>query len=82
VLGYSRLSDRVVQYPIEVVHGTQKSEIKVWIEHVFSTKPIRPGQWDLIWDPGHGAQAQIHDQVSFDRLRQQFVDRQEIIPYR
>jgi curved DNA-binding protein CbpA len=80
VLGYSRQSDRAVQYPVEVVQSGQEPKTGVWVTQIFRKEPMRPGYWDFTWDPGHGADAKLHEQVSFDPGRQLFVDRHEIIP--
>ena len=81
VFGYSRQFDRAVQYGVEIVHNSQESKIQVWVGQIFAAKPVRPGYWDFTWNPGHGADVKIHEQVSFDRARQLFVDKQEITPY-
>ena len=81
VFGYNLRSERVVQYPIEIVAGNEKPRTVVWVWQIFSRKPIRPGYWDFTWGPGHGAEELIHEQVSFDRERQLFLDKQEITPY-
>jgi hypothetical protein len=81
VLGYSRVSDMAVQYPVEVLGGNDTPSFDTWVATIFGRKPVSPGHWDFTWEPGHGADRKIHEQVSFDRARQLFVDRQEITPY-
>jgi hypothetical protein len=73
VLGYSPKSDRAVQYGVERPTESGKSEIVPWVEQVFGAKPVRPGHWDFTWQPGHGAEGSVHEQVSFDRKKQVFV---------
>ena len=82
VFGYSRALDRAVQYPIELVEGTEKGERVLWIGHTFEEKPRRPGYWDFNYEPGHGADGILHFRVQFDRARQVFVQRQiSFTPY-
>ena len=73
VLGYSPKLDRAIQYGVERPTESGKKEIAHWIEQVFGAKPIRPGLWDFTWEPGHGFEGSIHENVSFDRKRQVFV---------
>ena len=47
---------------------------------IFGRQTVSPGHWDFTWEPGHGANRKIHEQVSFDPVNQLFVDRQEITP--
>ena len=76
VLGYNQESDRVVQYPVKIVRHSEESKTQVWVGQIFAEKPLRSGYWDFTWDPGHGANVKIHEQVSFDRARQLFVNKQ------
>lgn len=77
VLGYSRAGDKVVQYRVEVLsHGTVSFD--TWVATIFGRPPVRPGHWDFTWEPGHGANRKIHEQVSFDPVGEFFVDQQEI----
>ena len=78
VFGYSPRSQRAVQYRVEV-NGRRKTE--AWVEQIFGVDPILPGFWDFTWEPGHGADVMIHEQVSFDKVRQSFVDKQKITSY-
>jgi hypothetical protein len=73
VLGYSPGSDRAVQYRVETTTESGKPEVTLWVEQVFGAKPIRPGHWDFNWQPGHGADGVVHEQVSFDQAKQVFV---------
>lgn len=48
LVGYSRRQDRVLQYPLVIAFkGESKawSETSVWLEYVFSEKPITPGHY-------------------------------------
>lgn len=73
VLGYSRKSDRALQYRVETPNESGKPETTLWVAQVFGAKPIRPGHWDFTWEPGHGADGTVHEQVSFDAAKQVFV---------
>jgi hypothetical protein len=81
VFGYSRASDMAVQYQVEVLGRDDPASIDTWVSTVFGRKPVRPGYWNFSWEPGHGANVTIHEEVSFDRARQLFVDQQTITPY-
>jgi hypothetical protein len=81
VFGYSPRSERAVQYSVEVITNDEKPKITLWAMEIFETRRIRPNQWDFTWEPGHGFDGWIHEQVSFDRGRQVFVDKQKITPY-
>ena len=80
VLGYSRVSDRAVQYQVEILGSNDTPTLDTWVATIFGRKPASPGHWDFTWEPGHGANRNIHEQVSFDPVDQLFVDRQEIAP--
>jgi hypothetical protein len=72
VVGYDSLSDRVVQYPIEL--QSPNGAIKgFWAEQVFAREPVRPGYWKFSWQPGHGAEGSMCEDVKFDRVRRLFV---------
>jgi len=75
VLGYGPKSDRAVQYGVERRTESGKSKGVPWVQQVFGAKPIRPGHWDFTWEPGHGAEGSVHEQVSFDRAKQVFVQK-------
>src|SRR5579863_9218516 len=74
VFGYQKQLDQVVQYSVEVTSGKGKTEVVKWVDQIFGVPPIKPGQWDFSWSPGHGSDVMIHEQISFDRVRQRFVD--------
>ena len=78
VLGYSRVSDRAVLYPVEVLGSDDTVNVDNWVATIFGRQPVSPGHWDFTWEPGHGANRKIHEQVTFDSAGQFFVDRQEI----
>jgi hypothetical protein len=82
VFGYSQRSDRAVQYPVEVLGGSEKPRSELWVEQIFARKPIRPGYWNFTWEPGHGSSEIIHEEVSFDQTREMFVDRREYKPWK
>jgi hypothetical protein len=81
VLGYSDRTDTAVQFQIEISEPGEKTEVVSWVPHLFREKPIRPGYWNFTWEPGHGADCWIHEQVTFDPVRRLFVDQQKITPY-
>lgn len=81
VFGYQKQSDRVVSYLVEVQNGRGQPKTEKWVGQIFARKPISPGRWDFTWEPGHGTDSTIREQVSFDRVRQLFVDQQTITPY-
>ena len=80
VLGYSRVYDLAVQYHVEVLSEKDTPSLDTWVPTIFGRKPVRPGYWNFMWEPGRGANVTIHEDVSFDRVRQLFVDKQEIKP--
>ncbi len=80
VLGYSRVFDRAIQYEVEVLSSNDRPRRDTWVAAIFSRQPVRPGHWDFTWEPGHGANRKIHEQVSFDSVNQAFVDLQQITP--
>jgi hypothetical protein len=73
VFGFSPKSDRAVQYGVETLNESGKPEVVPWVEQVFGEKPIGPGHWDFTWEPGHGADGAVHEEVSFDPAKQVFV---------
>ena len=81
VLGYSGRNDAVVHFRVEISNPGEKLAVFSWVPHLFQERPIRPGQWDFTWEPGHGADCWIHEQVSFDPARQLFVNHRNITPY-
>jgi hypothetical protein len=52
--------------------------IGLWVDQIFARKPERPGRWDFTWEPGHGRDCEIHDEVSLGAARQLFVDKQTV----
>jgi hypothetical protein len=75
VFGYEQTSDRALQYPVEAERsGSRQTEY--WVEQVFARKPDSPGYWNFTWYPGHGALANLHEEVTFDRERQVFIEKQ------
>lgn len=81
VLGYSAKTDAAMRYSVSTVEEDGKTVSDPWVPRVFGDKPTRPGYWDFTWDPGHGADASIHEHVVFDRARQQFVQTSRSMPY-
>jgi hypothetical protein len=81
VFGYSPATDAAVQFHVERVENGEEPEIMRWISHTFQENPIRPGYWKFTWEPGHGADAWIDEEVRFDIGRQIFVDQMTVRPY-
>jgi hypothetical protein len=79
--GYSVKTDRVVHYNVETAGGDGKTATIQWVAKIFRAKPDRPGYWKFDWDPGHGADLVIHEEVSFDPKRQLFVQKSTSTPY-
>jgi hypothetical protein len=81
VFGYSKRTDTAVRFQLEISDGRETREVS-WVPHTFSEKPVRPGYWNFTWEPGHGADSWIHEEVSFNQTRQLFVNHLSIKPYR
>ena len=48
LIGYVPEQDRVIQYPIELAitdNGRTETETWLWVDYLFSKKPIAPGKW-------------------------------------
>jgi len=48
LVGYSPKRDRVVQYPVELRvsgGGKARTETNLWVDYLFSYKPVSPGRW-------------------------------------
>jgi hypothetical protein len=73
VLGYQRQTDRVVWYRIQNRDGVSDS-----MEQVFAYKPVSPGHWDFNWEPRHGSDEVIHEEVTFDRKQQMFAEKRTV----
>lgn len=81
VWGYSRRSDAVVHYPVEVIQGKFSPVVQGWVTQVFATPPIRPGYWKFTWEPGHGSWVWVDEEVHFDPDGQRFTEKRTIRPY-
>ena len=81
VLGYSPATNQAVQYQVETTEGKHKPTLGAWVSQNFNTEPIRPGYWRFTWEAGHGDWFWNHEEVSFDRKRQLFVERLNRTPY-
>ena len=81
VQGYSAKSDTAMQYPIEVIQDKFNPVVRTWATQVFDTKSSRPGYWKFTWEPGHGSDKWIDEEVRFDRARQVFVEKEATRPY-
>jgi len=80
-LGYSVKTDAAAQFQVEISEQGGKTEVVSWVPLLFSEKAVRPGQWSFTWEPGHGADGWIHEEVSFDPARQLFVGQRRITPF-
>lgn len=69
LLGYDVEGDQAVQYPV-IGNG---GESNLWVPHVFSTAPLKPGSWDFTWSFAHGSHATYHEVVNFDPKRGAFI---------
>jgi hypothetical protein len=78
VVGYSKQMDRVLQYRVELSEKGENPHSDFWIEQVFARPPMAPGRWKVTWSPHHGVDDVVTDDLSFDKARQVFVDRQVI----
>lgn len=81
VWGYSVRSDMAVHYPVEVLQGKFSPVVQYWIPQVFSTEPSGAAHWKFTWEPAHGADAWVDEDVRFDARRQLFVEKKRIRPY-
>lgn len=81
VLGYSARSDTAVQYPVEITENKFHPVVETWALQVFSYEPSRPGTWEFTWEPAHGSEVWIDEEVRFDRMTQRFVERKTTSPY-
>jgi len=76
VFGYDPKTDRVIQFPVELLRPAKKPLTTMWTEQVFAREPIRPGYWKFTWRPGHGSGDVCDEEVSFDLARRIFVQKQ------
>jgi len=79
VFGYSLALDRAIQYPVLVTTKGEHPTEETWVQQVFAATPASPGQWKFIWQPGHGSDDTIDEEVSFDRAHQRFVERRNLV---
>lgn len=75
LVGYSRHQDRVLQYPLDVeFKGDKKTwrETSVWLEYIFSEKPIAPGHYRFKVDyRGRGGWLVAYD-ITYDPTLERF----------
>jgi hypothetical protein len=81
VFGYSSRSDTAVQYAIERTENRFHPVVEFWAEQVFDQKPLRAGYWRFTWEPGHGEEEWIDEELHFDAARQLFVEKLTTRPY-
>jgi len=81
VLGYSPRTDTVKQFPVKIIDSGEKTTIVSWVPHLFGEQPVQPGHWNITWDPGHGCDCIIHEEVSFNPIRQLFVENRRVTAY-
>jgi hypothetical protein len=78
VFGYSIEEDRVVQYRVNVYTNGHGPKQHSWIQQVFAVKPVARDHWDFTWQPGHGTETNIHDNVVFDKKMKMFIENETI----
>jgi hypothetical protein len=75
LVGYSRRQDRVLQYPLDVKFAKGKEswrEESLWLEYIFSKKPISPGDYRFEVDyRGRGGSLLSYD-VIYDKASERF----------
>lgn len=48
LIGYSEKQDKVIQYETELIstfEGKSTTETRLWVDYLFSKKPVKPGVW-------------------------------------
>jgi hypothetical protein len=75
LVGYSRARDKVIQYPISVEYeegGKRSSEVRFWMDYLFTKKPESPGLWKYDVDyRGRGGTLDKHE-IRYDAAREVF----------
>lgn len=70
--GYSKASDRVLQFPVEMRRNNDPPKVEYWAG-VFNQTPSTAGNWAFDTQPNHGSETATHGEVSFDSRAQRFV---------
>ena len=73
LFGYSKLQDRVLQYPIHLVQregATVTKRDSPWLDHLLLEKPIRPGFWQ--WQSQYHQGGLTHFEVRYDPSKEVF----------
>ena len=77
--GYSKNVDQVMAFPTLVEAEGKAPVVRMWVPQVFAQYPSTPGHWRFTWRPGHGSDAVITENVSFDSNDRRFVDRVTVL---
>lgn len=73
MIGYSLKRDKVIQYPVELKSGSDAPQTAIWVDYLFSEKPVRPGHWSFSIDyRGRGGGLDKYE-VHYDRKQEKFV---------
>lgn len=76
LIGYSRKSDSVIQYPIKIEYrqgGKQWEVNSAWLEYLFVKKPVSPKHWKYAIDYRGRAGALETFDIKYDRKTEQFT---------
>lgn len=83
LFGYSKLQDRVIQYPIHLVQreGSKTTERNSpWLDHLFVQSPISPGHWK--WQYQYHVGGLTHYEVKYNPAKEMFEGEIVIDPER
>ncbi len=75
LIGYVPEQDRVIQYPIELAitdNGRTETETWLWVDYLFSKKPIAPGKWKYEIDYRGRAGTLDSFVIEYDRKARKF----------
>jgi hypothetical protein len=73
LFGYSKASDRVLQYPIRLIHreGTTVTvRDSPWLDHFMLQKPVSPGRWK--WQQQYHVGGLTHFDIRYDPATEAF----------
>jgi hypothetical protein len=76
--GYSVTADQVMQFPIEMKAVGWPPRVQMWATQIFAIYPQTPAHWRITWQPAHGSDASITDDVSYEPTSRKFVDQRTI----
>jgi len=75
LIGYSRHQDRVIQYQLEIEYRRGKEaweEKSLWLEYIFSKKPITPGHYSFEVDYRGRGGSLVSYVISYDQSSERF----------